>query len=357
MQQTDCVRIRQMERKDAQKENGQATGKQLLEIPNDQVLEIASAQMPSMVETAYRWIDIRPLLKTTHYSQTDYLEQSGVMQPRRIRDFIRISRDEGLEFIEATKPQDMQLELGDSLFALLLAYDELKYIDKLQSDIKDLIPPDILATFEGMSAEKCIMQALEMCENAAGDSEGKQLSQGLEALNDLPDDDFEKNLEITSRYVYLELVFNLAFRYAILKNWSLQEIIETVAKKNDKNMPAEFFGPFSPFASANENLQALRLFRKHIFTNENGFLQLYLPRYLRNAGWVYHPDGYDFRLWVHESLSQIAETPDSHVTFQDKIAAQNLINAVIQSERPLWIGSKYGFIPYSLESLLEPQDP
>jgi hypothetical protein len=204
--------------------------------------------------------------------------------------------------------------------------------------------PDLESTFRNLTAEECILYAVGIINQKAGPNDASKLVDLTASLADNDDETFEIVFSQDPVINSINLALDLMARYSILKDWDMVKIIKETTKKNNKNMPEEFFGAFAPFSSVSDTLSCLRLFRKYTFTEEKGIFKKQFSReyfYKMRQLWVIEPLGFQFRLWIAKLIGDIAS--DQNIPIIDRKLAEKLLERNIETERPLWGQSKHSF--------------
>ena len=341
------------------------TGMDLLNIPDEIIFSSLKEQTDSMVSTASNWIKRRPLLDSgldTSDGLNKVRKELQVLTPwQREREFMTLAQGEAIEFLAAVRGKqpisEIKLELGDILFNLLVSDDAILLNGEYLEDVGDYkeasfrsLLPEIQSVLNGCTAEEALVVSVGIINQVAGLSDGSRLQDINTVLADAPDNVFDELLFNNSILNSFDLTFDLAFRYASLMGWNLSEIIKQTARKNNNNMPEEFFGPFAPFTSVSDTLSCLKLFRKYTFTKENGSFKKQFSQKYRDMlkMWPIHPLGYEFRLWIASLIDDVVN--NENISLTDRGLAKLLAERNLIEESPLWNVPKHSFKPVSLDS-------
>lgn len=238
-----------------------ATPEMMWSLPEDRIKDALFSQLPGIHSIAYNWFSARPSMEDAfgglsdgrHYYRSDSTRQT---------DMVRYAADESLELLKAVHthqdPSKVKLELGDTLFWLLLFDQSLnRRVHISTSQFVNDVPKVVLGS-EIFKHEISLDDKAEMgvfCGEEA-------VVQSVGLLSRQMANDANRHLGRERIYAYLDFSISTLYRYAISQNWNLSEIITQVAEKNDRNYPKELFNRMSPFAYDIDAVDFLNLLRR-----------------------------------------------------------------------------------------------
>lgn len=288
------------------------TNKELWNIPEKEVHTEVIRVIPDIAGKVTKWLEDRPtMLQSSRAALFLPLTTEAILN--REHEVLSLASRETRELLRGviigSCEEDLKMELGDCAFSLAAS--------EVNNSL--LINPEHTHTIFEMARNEIIQENPELFSN-------QNFSAEVSLVNAA--DILEKSVAVTfdqNQLVYDNVSLNkadqtiggpiekgLAFnyeivtRYALARGWDLEEIIDNVVDKNNRNYPFEFFDERSPFRDYREGIACIRLFREYVFTNESS-IETLRNDLNQNVLWMFHSDELIFHDWVISQLESINE--------------------------------------------------
>lgn len=238
--------------------------REMWSLSEERVRSTLLMQLPIMHRIANNWHSSRPTMRRSFSGQGPSSQTYKRDVLSRQTDRVRYATEESHELLKAVRtcqnPDEVKLELGDTLFWLLLLDQSFNpdkrvhiYIPRFEGDIPKVELGSEIFKHEISSYDKDTMKLF-------GGEEAVVLAVGM--LGRQLANDSHRHIGRERIYAYLDFAIATLSRYALSQNWDLSEIIAKVAEKNDRNYPKDLFDRMSPFAYDVDAIDFLNLLKR-----------------------------------------------------------------------------------------------
>lgn len=279
--------------------------KRFWEVPTERVFAEAVSKLPDMRKSSESWHNMRVTkwLGRRPGSSESWWRRDNFLQ--RERGYYAAARREAGEFIRAVFFEDktieeIQNELGDTLFFLLLSTKTFHFKNEARDLLTEAqfgqIPDKYRREILNQKPERVVESAVSILDAEMGYGSDKSLVY----------QDKTKALSVFAIYII--------FRYAVSVGWDLAEIFERVEIKNNYNYPSEFYrSDYTPFLVPSDADSCLALFRMFSRTGSSkryiDFFHTEFPTLLGEQQTDFNI--LSFKTTIREFLIEISKHPDA----------------------------------------------